>query len=107
MFSGWSLSQLALISVVAGVAEEALFRGAIQGSLARGVGPKLALVIASVLFGAAHLITWTYAVMATVMGAYLGALWLWTGNLITPMVAHALYDFVALIYLLRVHEPES
>jgi hypothetical protein len=32
-----------------------------------------------------------------------GATWLWTGNLITPMIAHALYDFVALVYLLRVH----
>jgi membrane protease YdiL (CAAX protease family) len=46
-------------------------------------------------------------IVATVIGAYLGVLWLWTGNLMTPIVVHALYDFVALIYLLRVHKPES
>jgi len=34
----------------------------------------MALVLASVLFGAAHLITWTYAIIAAFIGAYLGLL---------------------------------
>jgi membrane protease YdiL (CAAX protease family) len=33
--------------------------------------------------------------------AYLGLLYELTGNLLTPIVAHALYDFVALVYLTR------
>ena len=48
--------------------------GAVQGSLADRVGMSMALVLASVLFGAAHLITWTYAIIAAFIGAYLGLL---------------------------------
>ncbi len=99
-FANWSVFQLALISVCAGISEEAFFRGAVQGSLADRVGTSLALVLASVVFGAAHLITWTYAIIATFIGLYLGLLWIWTGNLLTPMITHAVYDFVALVYFL-------
>jgi uncharacterized protein len=48
-----------------------------------------------------HWITRTYALLAALVGLYLGGLWLWTGNLLVPIVAHALYDFVALIWILR------
>jgi membrane protease YdiL (CAAX protease family) len=99
--------QLALISVVAGISEETLFRAVVQASLAEPVGSTIALILTSLLFGAAHLITLTYAVLATVMGAYLGLIWIWTGNLLTPMIAHALYDFAALLYLLRLYRPRS
>jgi membrane protease YdiL (CAAX protease family) len=53
-----------------------------------------------VLFGLLHPITPTYAVLAALMGAYLGGVWLASGNLLVPIVAHALYDFIALAYLL-------
>ncbi len=86
---------------MAGICEEALFRGAIQGSLAEHIGGVLALVLATGLFGAVHLITWTYAIIATFIGAYLGLLWICTGNLLAPMVTHAAYDFAALVYFLR------
>jgi uncharacterized protein len=104
LFGKWSLLELALISLVAGFSEEALFRGAIQGSLAGSVGLVASLVLASVAFGASHLITWTYAIIATAIGAYLGWLWIWSGNLLTPMVTHAVYDFAALLYFLRVYQ---
>lgn len=67
----------------------------------------LALILAAVAFGAAHLITWTYAVVTTIIGAYLGLLWIWTGNLLTPMVTHAVYDFIALVYFLRIHQQKT
>jgi membrane protease YdiL (CAAX protease family) len=103
LFGNWSLLQLFAISLVAGLSEEAFFRGAIQGSLADRVNVILAVLLASALFGAFHLLTWTYAIIAAFIGAYLGLLWIWTGNLVTPMVTHAVYDFVALVYFLRVH----
>jgi uncharacterized protein len=103
MFERWSILQLLTISVIAGVSEEAFFRGAIQGSLVERVNVVLALILASAFFGVCHMITWTYAIMATVMGAYLGWLWIRTGNLLTPMVTHAVYDFAALVYFLRVY----
>jgi uncharacterized protein len=103
LLGNWSVVQLALISLCAGISEEAFFRGAIQGSLADRVGWGRALVLVSVLFGAAHLITWTYAIIAAFIGAYLGILWIWTGNLLTPMTTHAVYDFAALVYFLRIY----
>jgi len=103
LFGNWPILQLIIISSLAGISEEALFRGAIQGSLADHVGLGVALVMASLLFGAFHLITWTYAIIAAFIGAYLGLVWIWTGNLLTPMITHAVYDLAALVYFFRVH----
>ena len=53
------------------------------------------------LFGLMHFVTRTYALLAALMGAYLGLVWYWTGNLLTVVLMHALYDFLVLLYLLR------
>jgi membrane protease YdiL (CAAX protease family) len=97
----WSLLQLAFISLLAGVCEEVLFRSVIQGTLSAHAGPLTALIISSALFGVAHLVTLAYAVIAAGIGVYFGVLWLWGDNLLIPITAHAAYDFVALVYLLR------
>ncbi len=96
-----SVLDLLGISILAGLGEEMLFRGALQGAFARWLSPFLAIALASVLFGALHAVTLGYAVMATLMGAYLGWLRHETDNLLAPAVAHALYDFAVLLYLLR------
>ena len=59
------------------------------------------LVIASLLFGLMHPITRTYAVICMLVGLYLGGIWMFTNNLFVPIFIHALYDFLALVYLLR------
>jgi membrane protease YdiL (CAAX protease family) len=92
---------LALISVAAGVGEEMLFRGVFQAALGRWLGAAWGWGATSVLFGLLHPITPGYILLAALLGAYLGALWSLSGNLLTAMVAHALYDFFALWYLLR------
>jgi uncharacterized protein len=97
----WSVLQIAAVSACAGIAEEAFFRGAIQASLEGRIGVKLALVVASIAFGAAHPITRTYVVAATFIGAYLGGLFAWTGNLLPPILCHTVYDFGALLYFRR------
>lgn len=100
-FAGCSWPQLALLSVLAGVGEEALFRGLLQGWLTDTLGVGLGLLLASVAFGLCHALTPAYAVAATLMGAYLGGLYLWSGSLLAPALTHALYDFAALLWLLR------
>ena len=40
-----------------------------------------------------------------VLGFYLGEAFLRTGNLLTVMVTHAVYDLVLMAYLLRYHSP--
>jgi len=105
--AGCEWPDLALISVAAGVGEEMLFRGVIQGALVRSIGsPGLALGLAAVVFGLFHPVSVAYVVLASALGAYLGLVWAASGNLLTVMVAHALYDFVALVVLLRGWETE-
>jgi membrane protease YdiL (CAAX protease family) len=112
LFRGCRLAELAVISVLAGVGEEMLFRGVIQeavaGRLDGPLGVAVALVLASLLFGLAHAITPSYAVLAGLVGLYLGGLWIATGNLLVPITAHAVYDFLALVYLVKIRgEPQS
>jgi len=96
--SDWSILQIAALSACAGIAEEAFFRGAIQESLEGRIGEKLALAVASIAFGVVHPITRTYAIAATLIGAYLGGLFMLTGNLLVPILCHTVYDFGALLY---------
>jgi membrane protease YdiL (CAAX protease family) len=93
--------ELALISLAAGVGEEMLFRGAVQGALGRWLGLGAGITASSLLFGLLHPITPAYVVLTGLMGAYLGLVWVVNGNLLTVIVAHAVYDFLALLILLR------
>jgi len=105
MFRGASFVQLAAVSIAAGLGEELLFRGLVQAGLTNLVGgplaPWIALAGASILFGVCHWLSTTYAILAVLAGAYFGLLLILTGNLWTPIVAHAAYDLLALIYLVR------
>jgi len=107
MFQRMNLAELAMVSLLAGLGEEMLFRGVIQIAVAEWAGGTLGLWIglaaASVLFGVVHALTPGYAVYATAVGAYLGWIWVVNGNLLVPIVAHAAYDFLALVYILRWH----
>ena len=103
--------EFAIIAAFAGFGEELLFRGVIQTCIAQWfvapAGMIVGLFVASVLFGALHWLTFTYAVLATAIGLYLGGLWIVTGNLLVPALVHGLYDFWALVYLTRTYRPDS
>lgn len=96
-----TILQLAALAAIAGISEEILFRGTIQAALAVRLGDGWALLAASALFGLVHYASRAYAVVAAVMGLYLGALFLLQGNLLAPVITHALYDFVALVGVSR------
>jgi membrane protease YdiL (CAAX protease family) len=98
-----STAELAVVAGVAGLGEEALFRGLVQGYLDARMEPETALLLASALFGLVHPLTRAYVVLAAVFGCYLGWLWLVTQNLVAPVVAHGFYDFLALRTLVRRH----
>lgn len=102
MFPSGSVAQFALVALLAGVGEELLFRGVIQTKLSEWTSPAMGLVLASLLFGAAHALSKLYFVLATLIGLYLGWFVQSYGELVTPIVAHALYDFLALVYLSKI-----
>lgn len=102
MFRRSTVLELGVISLVAGLGEEMLFRAVIQEAACQWAGMGIGLVLASVLFGLAHFLTFSYMLLATLMGCYLGWLWIHSGNLLVPITAHALYDFLALVYLVKI-----
>ena len=107
LFPRAGLVELAIIAVLAGVGEELLFRGVIQTLVGRWTSPLIGLVIASLIFGGLHAVSRLYFILATGIGAYLGWLLVQFDDLTVPIVAHALYDFIALVYLTRTQESES
>lgn len=106
LFRDCRILDLAVISALAGLSEEMLFRGVIQQTVADRMsaeaGMWIGLAVAAILFGLAHRVTNTYAIFAGLIGLYLGAVWLMSGNLLVPVTAHALYDFLALLYLAKI-----
>lgn len=100
--------QLLTLAITAGVGEELLFRGWLQSAL---IGPGgldhswsrigFGVVIASIAFGMAHPISRTYVACAAMMGAMMGILYLITQNLLSSIVAHAVYDAIVLISMKR------
>jgi len=100
-FGSWSIWELGVLALVAGLSEEVLFRGVIQAGLEGWLGPGAGLVIAAVLFGLMHPITRLYILLALGIGFWLGLVWMWSGSLVAPVLAHGLYDFVALIVCAR------
>ncbi|MDH3645472.1 MAG: CPBP family intramembrane metalloprotease [Gammaproteobacteria bacterium] len=98
---GIGLPGFALISLLAGVCEEALFRGFLQTFVGMHSSEVVGLLVAAVLFGLAHSVSVAYGVLATVIGVYLGLLFLLSGNLIVPVICHTVYDFIALAWLGR------
>jgi membrane protease YdiL (CAAX protease family) len=90
-----------MVAVLAGVGEELLFRGVVQAKLIDWTSPAIGVVIGSLLFGAMHALSKTYFVLATLIGLCFGWLAWHYHDLVAPIVAHTVYDFVALLYLSR------
>lgn len=91
LFENAGLIDLFFISLLAGISEELLFRGVLQ--------VKYGIILASLLFGLAHFVTPAYAVVAVIMGFYIGYIYQVSGSLLVPVQLHFIYDLSALIYL--------
>ena len=72
------------------------------------LGFLVALVGSNLLFALLHPVTPTYAVLVGVIGCYLGLVGLVDplpesrqGNLLVPVVAHGLYDYLAFLVIIR------
>ena len=99
IFANCKIIDLGVIAFFAGMGEEIFFRGWMQSTLADHFGIWLGILVASLIFGLAHYLSLTYAFYAFITGIYLGVIYHTTGNLFIVMTIHALYDFVALVYL--------
>jgi len=96
MACGWL--DLCAVALLAGVSEEFLFRGVLQGYLI-GWGLVVTLVVTNILFGLCHAVTPLYAVIAALLGVYLSLTLslLDPPNLLIPICCHSLYDLIAFV----------
>jgi hypothetical protein len=100
-FSGWQvlLSALGIFFLIA-IPEELLFRGIIQNFLEKTLRkPALALIVTSLIFGAAHLNNgprpdWRYFLLASLAGLFYGNAYQRTRGLLAPAFVHTLVDTV-------------
>ena len=97
----WSTySVLLMISIVAGVSEEAGFRGYMQAPLEKRYGPVIAIGVASIMFWIGHL---NHAngvprvVALVIMGASLGTLAWCSRSILPAIIAHATADSIIFI----------
>ena len=101
LFAGALPGAVLLISLLAGIGEELLVRGVLQGWLAGHWPAEWAILFAAVVFGLAHAISRLYFVFATLIGLYLGVVYHLTDNLLVVIVAHAVYDWIVIRFYLR------
>lgn len=93
------LSALGIFFLIA-IPEELLFRGIIQNFLEKTLRkPVVALIVTSLIFGAAHLNNgpkpdWRYFLLASLAGMFYGNAYQRTRGLLAPAIVHTLVDTV-------------
>jgi len=97
MLAGVELTEVVALALLSGFAEELFFRGAVQGAW----GWPLATLLFALLHvgpGAAFRV---WPIFAALAGLLFAGLMLWRGNLLAPVLAHALVNAVNLGRLAR------
>ncbi|MFA5983777.1 MAG: type II CAAX endopeptidase family protein [Methylococcaceae bacterium] len=99
-------TDLLTLSVIAGFSEELLFRGFLQIWLESKSGHTAGLIVSNLIFGLVHAVTPLYAVLAFLIGIYLGLAMDYGSerNVLTPMVIHGLYDFIVFVIIMRTYQ---
>jgi len=94
LFSELSWLDALLVAAVSGFCEEILFRGIIQS--------QCQLLVTSLIFGLFHcpsLKHLSYGLWAFVAALFLGWIYILTGNLWVPILAHAVNNAISLLFL--------
>lgn len=99
------LSILLMASVVAGIVEEAAFRGFMQGPIEERHGIVMATVVVSLVFGLAHLTDWQPSMSFARMGFIVLASVLYgitvhlTNSILPGLVLHATGDAIGIVWI--------
>ncbi|MBG8554449.1 CPBP family intramembrane glutamic endopeptidase [Hymenobacter guriensis] len=97
--TGRLLVALLVVAVVPAISEELVFRGVVQKQLTRWFGSYHAGVwLSAILFSAIHTQFFGF-VPRLVLGAVLGYLFAWSGNILVPMAAHFAQNAVQILLL--------
>jgi hypothetical protein len=94
---GGLLVNLGLIAIIPAIGEELFFRGILQQILQNKVKAHAAVWITAIIFSAIHFQFFGF-IPRMLMGALLGYLFLWTGNIWVPVAAHFTNNAAAVLY---------
>lgn len=95
-FKSIKIFDIVSLSLISGFCEEVFFRGLLL--------PEHGIIISSLAFGVLHLPGfkyWVYAVWATLSGMLMGWLFLMSGSLWLPIVAHSVNNIIGFFMLKR------
>ncbi|RDV39220.1 CPBP family intramembrane metalloprotease [Bradymonadaceae bacterium TMQ3] len=111
MLGAMSPGQIQVLALTSGVAEEIFFRGFLQQAFSTAgwsgaYGEWVGLALASIVFGLIHIgperetfRPWTY--MALGLGALFGLMYLYTGSVLGPVIAHITINYFNLEHISR------
>ncbi len=97
-----------VIAVIPAISEEILFRGSLQGYLCKIINVHVAIFITSLIFASLHL--QIYLLLPRLfLGILLGYVFLYTSNLLIPMIMHFLFNglTLTLIYFFKIDLSET
>jgi len=100
------LAGLLVIAVIPALGEEVLFRGVLQNIFQKSFGhtqPHAAIWLAAFVFSAIHL-QFYGLVPRMLLGALFGYLYVWSGNLWYPIVAHFANNSITLLAIFLYHQ---
>lgn len=91
------ITNLLIIAFLAGIVEEVFFRGCLQQIIKKIVSNKhTAIWITAIVFSAIHFQFYGFF-PRLIAGALLGYLFIWSGNLWIPIIAHIVHNSINLI----------
>ena len=99
------IPMLLMLSIVAGIVEEASFRGIMQGPIEKRFGLFPAIVVVSAVFGIAHLTDWQPSMTAARMffivlaSVLYGVLVYLTNSILPGIVLHATGDAIGIVWI--------
>ena len=89
------LFNVILLAIIPAIGEELFFRGILQKLFTKTVKSKfVAILITAAIFSAFHFQFQTF-LPRFFMGIMLGYLFLWSGSLLVPIIAHFLHNFIS------------
>jgi membrane protease YdiL (CAAX protease family) len=97
--NGAEAAWTALLSINAGIGEELFFRLTLPLLIVLVIGhAPAAFIAAAIVFGLAHVYQgWVGVLATTFLGLVFTGIYLWAGNLATPMALHAGLDLLSLV----------
>ena len=96
---GYFLLSVLVIAIIPAIGEELIFRGLLQNIVRQISGNyHVAIWISAIIFSAIHFQFYGF-VPRMLLGALFGYLYVWSGNLLLPMLAHFLNNFISLVLL--------